>query len=118
MPRPRSQLINLNVTPFYHVTSRCVRRAYLCGDDTDTGKSYQHRKQWIEERIRILSSLFAIDVCAYAVMSNHYHAIVKLVPEQAKNWNAQEVAQRWRCLFKGTLASTDKYAKGEPLYFF
>ncbi len=117
MPRPRGQLIDLNLTPFYHVTSRCVRRAFLCGDDNNSGKNYEHRKQWIEERIRLLSSLFAIDVCAYAVMSNHYHVIVKLVPEQSHKWSTDEVLQRWRCLFKGTLL-VQKYAKGEPLSSF
>ena len=69
MPRPREQLIVVSDTPYYHIVSRCVRRTYLCGYDRQTGKSYEHRRQWIEERIRLLSSLFAIDLCAYAVMS-------------------------------------------------
>ncbi len=114
MPRPRAQLIDIDSTPFYHVTSRCVRRTFLCGHDAVTGKSYEHRKQWIEERIRLLSSLFAVDICAYAVMSNHYHVVVKVVPEQASSWSIDDVLQRWRCLFKGTLL-VQKYAEEEPL---
>ncbi len=114
MPRPRAELIDIDVTPYYHVTSRCVRRAYLCGHDAETGRSYNHRKQWIEDRIRLLSSLFAIDICAYAVMSNHYHVVVKIAPEQSGKWSDNEVLKRWRCLFKGTLL-IQKYAKEEPL---
>jgi putative transposase len=61
------QQISLEETPFYHCVSRCVRRAFLCGEDQLTGKTYDHRKQWIVDKIKELASVFAIDVCAYAV---------------------------------------------------
>lgn len=103
MTRARKHLICVADTPYYHITSRCVRRAFLCGEDRYSGKSYEHRRDWIEARIRVLSSLFSIDVCAYAVMSNHYHLVVKLDPERAVRWSDDEVLQRWTSLFKGTL---------------
>ena len=78
MTRPRKALISLSDTPYYHITSRCVRRAFLWGIDHYSGKSYEHRRQWVVDRIRLLSSLFAIDVCAYAVMNNHYHLVLKV----------------------------------------
>jgi len=103
MTRPRKEQINLSDTPYYHVVSRCVRRAFLCGQDDKTGKSYEHRRLWIENRIRLLSSIFAIDICAYAVMSNHLHIVVKLNPDELDTLTPDEIAKRWTCLFKGPL---------------
>ena len=103
MTRPRKELISISDTPYYHVVSRCVRRTFLCGFDQQTQQDYEHRRQWIEDRIRLLSSLFAIDICSYAVMSNHYHIVVKLDPQQSSEWSHQEVITRWTSLFKGPL---------------
>lgn len=85
MPLPRKQLIAAEATPYYHCVSRCVRRAFLCGSDKFSGRCFDHRKQWIEDEILRLGQVFAIDVCAYAVMSNHYHVALHLDEMKAKS---------------------------------
>ncbi|NHO67312.1 transposase [Aestuariicella hydrocarbonica] len=112
MTQPRQQLISPADTPYYHCVSRCVRRAFLCGSDKVTGQSYEHRRQWLEHRIHLLSSIFAIDICAYAVMSNHYHLVVKL--NDSGEWTDHMVLDRWLTLYKGPLL-IQRYYNGEAL---
>lgn len=114
MPRARKHLVCLSNTPYYHISSRCVRQALLCGIDQRTGKSYEHRRGWIEDRLRVLASLFSLELCAYAVMSNHYHLVVKLKPEEAHRWSDDEVLERWTALFRGPLL-VQRYRNGHAL---
>ena len=114
MPKPRSQQISINETPFYHCISRCVRRAYLCGQDKLTGDSYEHRRGWVEDRLLALAKVFAIDVCAFCVMSNHTHIVLYVDEIKAKSWTAEEVLHHWHQLFNGTLF-TQKFMRGEKL---
>ncbi|MFC3195960.1 transposase, partial [Marinicella sediminis] len=74
----RKYQICVEQTPYYHVVSRCVRRAFLCGDDHASGRSFEHRRKWVVERMKYLAKLFSIDICAYAVMSNHFHIVLKV----------------------------------------
>ncbi|MCG6937317.1 MAG: transposase, partial [Gammaproteobacteria bacterium] len=85
-----------------------------CGEDAFTGKSFEHRRQWIEDRLLELGSIFAIDVCAYAIMSNHYHVVLHINAAQALDWQATEVIERWHRLFKGSLLS-QRSSQGEIL---
>ncbi len=78
-----------------------MRRAFLCGVDRQSGYSFEHRRQWIVDRILLLSSVFAIDVCAYAVMSNHYHVVLHVDAAKAAQLSSREVAWRWLKLFSG-----------------
>ena len=74
-------------------TSLCgVRRAFLCGEDRFSGVNYDHRKEWVVDRMKFLSSVFAIDICAYAVMSNHYHLALHVDETKSKSWTDGEVA--------------------------
>jgi hypothetical protein len=95
----RSHLISPGTQGCYHCVQRCVRRAFLCGADTQTGRSFEHRKGWIEQRIRLLGECFAVAIHAYAVMSNHLHVVVQVVPEVVDAWSDEEIATRWLRVF-------------------
>ena len=112
MTKPRSQLIDLQQTPYYHCINRCVRRSFLCGEDHLTGKNYEHRKGWIVERLALLSRIFTIEVASYAIMSNHYHVVLRVDKDSAHKLNDEQVAKRWRKLYHWPLL-VDNYLKGQ-----
>lgn len=94
----RSTLISLTDTPWYHIVARCVRRAFLCGEDHFTGKSFEHRRGWLEAWVLRLAGLFAIDIAVSAVTSNHYHIVLRVDADRAAVWNFDEVLKRWTAL--------------------
>ncbi len=95
----RSKKINLSQTSYYHIVSRCVRRTFLCGQDKETGKDYSHRKQWLVERLKLLSQIFSIKIAAYAIMSNHYHLVLHVNEREVQSWSHDEVVKRAAQLF-------------------
>ena len=112
MAQPRYSQISLEETPWYHVVSRCVRRAYLCGVDHITGQSYEHRRDWVEKRIRQLVSIFTIDIAAYSVMHNHYHIVVRVDNERVAALSTKEVIARWSQLYAGPMI-VRRYLSGQ-----
>ena len=114
MATARKKQISLTDTKYYHCISRCVRRAFLCGEDKFTGKSYEHRRDWVEEKLLMLGSVFCIDICAYAVMSNHTHIVLYVDDKKAKRLSDEAIVIRWHKLFKGNWI-THKLVEGEPL---
>jgi len=89
MPIARKHQVDESLPSCFHCISRCVRRAYLCGD------AAEHRRDWVRDRIRAAAASFAVDVLAYAVMSNHLHIVVSTEPGRVIAWTAREVAERW-----------------------
>ena len=95
MTTPRRDLVDPQQRLCYHIISRCVRRSYLCGRDKRTRKDYSHRKQWIIDGINHLTPCFAVNVHAYAIMSNHFHLVVEFDPKAHLTWSREQVADRW-----------------------
>ena len=91
----RFHTVDPHVSGAFHVVSRCVRQAWLCGRDSATGRDFSHRKRQIEERIIELAAQFAIGVYAYAVMNNHVHLVVRTMPELTDTWHDLDVLRRW-----------------------
>ena len=103
MTQSRESQISLSDTPYYHCISRCVRRAYLCGEDKHTEKSFEHRRQWAVERMHYLASIFNIDICAYAIMSNHYHLVLHVNEQDNQLLTDQNICKRWSQLYSKSM---------------
>ena len=114
MTTARRKQVCLEATPYYHCTTRCVRRAFLCGEDHASGKSFDHRKQWVVDRLNEITAVFSIHASAYAIMSNHYHVIVYIDKETALSWSDDDVIERWCTLYNGHML-VDRYKSGESL---
>lgn len=95
----RRDIVDRQEVGVYHCISRCVRRAFLCGVDALSGKSFEHRREWIRARLSALVEVFAVEVIAYAAMNNHLHSVLRTRPDIAREWSDEEVARRWRMLF-------------------
>lgn len=114
MTRARRNLIDLTSSSYYHVISRCIRRSYLCGDDSYSGQNFDHRRIWIQDCIKHLSTVFSIKIAAYAIMSNHYHLVLNVNKLAANSWDDDEVIKRWYQLYNGNVL-VNRYLAGEKL---
>ena len=81
-----------------HVMNRVVRRCFLMGTDELTGKNYDHRKTWVENELKRLAAGFGIDLLSMAILSNHFHLILRSRPDVVATWDDTEVARRWLIL--------------------
>jgi len=108
MAIPRSEIITDGEIGVYHCISRCVRRAFLCGEDRLSGKNFDHRKDWAERRLKLLASIFAVDVGGRSIMENHLHTVLRNRPDIVNSWNNLEVAIRWRRLYPRKLDDREK----------
>ncbi|MFT7411928.1 MAG: REP element-mobilizing transposase RayT [Paraglaciecola sp.] len=75
---------------------------------------YEHRRAWVEDKVLWLSSVFAIGICAYSVMSNHVHLVLCVDKDKAMSWSDKQVVGRWHRLHRGTLLS-QKFMRNELL---
>lgn len=88
MPRPlRCNQVRPLEIPLYHTMSRCTRKMRL----TDDPK----RKDFMLNWLKTLHGVFAVEVCRYALMGNHFHLVLRINVQMAKDWTDREVVERW-----------------------
>ena len=92
----RREIVREGEIGVYHTWSRCVQRAFLCGQDPLTGHNYDYRRNWIERLLEYQAGVFAVDVGNYAILQNHEHLIARTRPDIAALWSDEEVAWRWK----------------------
>ena len=91
----RRDIFDPNAIGAFHAVQRAVRRAWLCGMDPVSGKSFEHRRIWIQNRLQELTASFGIDCLSFAVMVNHVHVILCNRPDVVAGWSDEAVARRW-----------------------
>jgi REP element-mobilizing transposase RayT len=102
MPQPRYTQIDIEATADYHVISRCVRRAFLCGYDRGSARSFDHRKAWVREKLAALTAIFAVRIHSYSILSNHFHLVLRIESAAARGWTDGDVVARYARLFPRT----------------
>ena len=91
----RSEVFDPDEVAIAHVYNRPVRRCFLMGEDPLSGKNFDHRKVWIEQYLKQFAAHFGIDLLGFAILSNHFHLILRSRPDVVKSWSDEEVARRW-----------------------
>ncbi len=94
----RCEIFDASEVVAVHVIARVVRRCFLLGDDPVSGKNFDHRKVWVENRLRVLAASFGIDLLGFSILSNHFHLILRSRPDVVETWNDADVARRWLLL--------------------
>jgi len=92
----RADLVDPLEVAAYHCIHRCVRRNFLCGNDPYNGRNYDHRKAWLEERMKFLAGLFGIDLKTIFIWPFLFGGRSR--PDVVTTWGDTEVARRWLML--------------------
>ena len=91
----RNMIFDAAAVGAYHCIARCVRRAFLCGVDRASGRNFEHRRDWLRQRLELLAGVFGLDVLGFSVMANHLHVVLRNRPDVVAGWSDDEVARRW-----------------------
>ena len=98
MTKPRSDTV-IDEESCYHCVARCVRRAFLYGTDSYSGKNFDHRKGWIRDRLMFLVKVFCIEVLTCALMDNHLHLGIRTRPDILRRLSERDIARLWLTLY-------------------
>lgn len=79
-----------------HVMNRTVRRCFLMGDDPLTGKNFDHCKAWMVKELQRLAASFGNDLLTYAVMSNHFHLVLRNARRERARMYGYSFSRLWQ----------------------
>ncbi|MBL8814808.1 MAG: hypothetical protein JNL58_02170 [Planctomyces sp.] len=96
--RRRSDVFVADETAVVHVMNRTVRGLFLLGEEPVSRKNFDYRKEWMEQRLQLQASCFAIDLLGFSILSNHFHQVLRSRPDISESWSNEEVARRWLML--------------------
>ena len=99
MASARSEIYDPDSEGVYHCFSRCVRRAWLCGKDKQSGRNHEHRKAWLQELLELAATYFVIDMLSFSILSNHFHVILRNRPDRRDELSPEEIARRWLMVY-------------------
>ncbi len=100
--------------PFYHCIGQYVTRSFVCADSIASQHPFEQHGHLTTAALAKLSSIFAVTVCAYAVMHNYYHLVLSVDYDAAKSWSDTDVLDRWCQLFPSPLL-VQRFRNGELL---
>ena len=98
-----------------HCINRCVRRGFLCGEDAVTGQDYEHRREWIRRRFEFLAEHMAVEVLGFAILSNHFHIVLRNRPDVVEDWSDDDIVRRWWNLCPGRRSENGSAAEPTEL---
>jgi hypothetical protein len=75
-----------------------LNSCFLFGEDSVSGKNYDHHKSWIDQQLAHQAQYFEIELFCQAIISNHFHLVLRSRPDVVKKWSDEDVARRWLML--------------------
>ena len=105
----RADVFSPDEIAIVHVMNRVVRQCFLLGTDEQTGRNFDHRRVWMEDLFEHFATYFGLDLLCYAILSNHFHTVLRSRPDVVATWDDTEVARRWLLI-----CPVRKYDDGRP----
>jgi hypothetical protein len=92
----------INIEHTYQALRPSHRAVTLCGCFSSDGDGFpfEHRRDWIVEKLKQLDGIFSISIVTYSVMHYHTHILLKIDRESALKLRDDEVIDRWTNLYK------------------
>lgn len=92
---PRKELVASGQVSVFHTVNHCLPTAQLAGSERKTGRSLEHRREFLMERIRLQSTLLSVEVLAFAVEPQRLQLVLRTRPDLVKQLSDTEIARRY-----------------------